>query len=398
MKKEKEVMEQGTYLPDEDLYILWLLIESKSFLNPEKITFGNLTALGSNEMRTVLTLKNFSRSFGFEVKGFELVRGKYAFDGFCASEYEKNQSFCKRMPDSPVAKALVKIHSGNFCFEDVARAGLRAREYLEFIEFSPEIIEKSKNLITDFVSQYLTDYTKDKLTPDRNNFYEFKKQMVITYGILKKYIDQFGDSFVFELAQLSIKQEELPKQKESPYLPIHNLLAFDAMNFIKIDQIWISDWETPPEEERGTYKVRVKIKQSLLDFFGAFDPKITYDFGIKTEDVRILKSDKIGDKLEFDDRTSTLFFADAEILISKQAENDPHELLRTIFKDRSKVWNTDEVLEDWKFCMEKDRIPKNKVYQAGKAVNRIVSQDTIIKDFLDVSTKSVSIKKKYLKS
>jgi hypothetical protein len=103
-------------------------------------------------------------------------------------------------------------------------------------------------------------------------------------------------------------------------------------------------------------------------------------------------------KLEFDDATSTLFFADVEIVISKQAESDAHELLRTVFKDRAKTWNADEVLEDWQFALgnSRERVPKNKVYQAGKAVNRIVAQDTTIKDFLTVSTKAVSITKKYL--
>jgi len=105
-----------------------------------------------------------------------------------------------------------------------------------------------------------------------------------------------------------------------------------------------------------------------------------------------------GQKLEYDSKQSTLYFVDESIKISKRADSDAHDLLRTIFKDKEKLWDNDEVLEDWKVAYDKKRIPKNKVYQAGKAVNRIIAQETKIKDFLEVTTKNVAINKKYLKT
>jgi len=113
--------------------------------------------------------------------------------------------------------------------------------------------------------------------------------------------------------------------------------------------------------------------------------------------AELLKTDETDKKLEFDDSTSILYFAGETITISKRAESDPHELLRTIFKDRAKVWNLDEVLDDWRFDTEK-KTPKKKVYHAGKAVNNIIAQETKIKDFLDVNTKTVAINRKYLGS
>lgn len=103
-------------------------------------------------------------------------------------------------------------------------------------------------------------------------------------------------------------------------------------------------------------------------------------------------------KLEYDDQQSTLYFVDEAIKIAKRADSDAHELLRMIFKDRSKLWNNDEILDMWKFDLTKSRVPKNKVYQAGKAVNRIIAQETKIKDFLLLTTKTVAINKKYLKT
>ncbi len=114
--------------------------------------------------------------------------------------------------------------------------------------------------------------------------------------------------------------------------------------------------------------------------------------------IQILESRQPEQRLDFDSTQSKLFFADTEITISKQAESDAHELLRTMFTDRSKLWDNDEILEDWKVSYDKRRVAKNKVYQAGKAVNRIVAQDTKIKDFLTITTKNVAIHKKYLEN
>lgn len=102
-------------------------------------------------------------------------------------------------------------------------------------------------------------------------------------------------------------------------------------------------------------------------------------------------------ELNFDSEKSILHIQNKAITISKNAQSSAHDLLRTIFKNKTKVWNTDEVIDDWHYYLPDEKPPKNKVYQAGLSVNRIIAQDTNIKDFLDISTKSVSINTKYLK-
>jgi len=100
-------------------------------------------------------------------------------------------------------------------------------------------------------------------------------------------------------------------------------------------------------------------------------------------------------KLDFDVATSTLAFLGEAITISARVQSDAHDLLSTLFKDRNKEWQVYEVVEDWGFHEDED-VPKNKVYQAGKAVNRIVAQHTKVKDFIIVNTKIVAINKVYL--
>lgn len=112
--------------------------------------------------------------------------------------------------------------------------------------------------------------------------------------------------------------------------------------------------------------------------------------------AELLQADAPKPELRFDDENRILHFSNEKILIGKKEESDPHKLLRTLFKDERKVWPNDEILEDWGYSFDEET-SENKVYQAGKAVNRTVAQDTKIKDFLIVSTKNIHINKAYLK-
>lgn len=100
--------------------------------------------------------------------------------------------------------------------------------------------------------------------------------------------------------------------------------------------------------------------------------------------------------LNFDVNCSVLQFAGKSIVISKRNKGDAHDLLKTLFRDPTKQWNTDEILDDWHFSHDKKMVPKNKTYQAGKAVNRIVCAQTLRDDFLITNTKYVQVNPKYL--
>lgn len=106
------------------------------------------------------------------------------------------------------------------------------------------------------------------------------------------------------------------------------------------------------------------------------------------------KSDIDNTILKFDTKKSILHFANKKIVISKRAENDSHYLLKTLFKNKAKVWSTDEVLDDWESAED---APIRKIYNAGITTNRKIAEITTTKDFLLVNTRNISINPKYLK-
>lgn len=105
--------------------------------------------------------------------------------------------------------------------------------------------------------------------------------------------------------------------------------------------------------------------------------------------------DKNNQPVFFDDENCKLNFMGKDIIISNKQDGDAYMLLKTIFRDKNQYWNIDDIANDWGYDSVKD-MPKNKIYQAGMKVNATIAQETTIKDFLDVTTKSVKINEKYL--
>jgi len=161
-------------------------------------------------------------------------------------------------------------------------------------------------------------------------------------------------------------------------------------DFVRLTQNDYSDYVKHPNRIYFNPNIPIIRTERDEDFY--YTQKLHNDIIEKLDELE----DGLPQKtIRFDSETSILHFNGKSILISKKAENDPHELLKTIFKDKTKTWNTDEILDDWKFDLA-NNTPKNKIYQAGKATNRVIAQETAIKDFLVVTTKTVAINKKYL--
>ena len=101
-------------------------------------------------------------------------------------------------------------------------------------------------------------------------------------------------------------------------------------------------------------------------------------------------------KTELNFRNGFLYFKNKKIKISKTNNSNPYYLLKTIFKDKNKIWNYDEIHKDW---LNRDDYKKedwNKYYNAGYKINEKIAKETTIKDFLCITKKDIKINEKYL--
>lgn len=126
----------------------------------------------------------------------------------------------------------------------------------------------------------------------------------------------------------------------------------------------------------------------------------------------LLKREMVGDKAEqvttkkpmrYD--RGVLYVNGAEVVISKGLCTDQHYLLQTIMKDPEKLWNNDEIAEDWldeKIIDDDSEYvgkEKRKFYDIGRAVNKRlekVGESWKLVPLLNVGMQAISVNKNYL--
>ncbi len=234
-----------------------------------------------------------------------------------------------------------------------------------------------------------TFFSTSLSVPLNTKMFGYKKQKEILVKHLEDKFDEYqrndldiGNPYVEpeyigdyknEVLKISLTEENSEQER---FLFVHTMIALFYEEYLEIEDFSYGTTDIFDLYNRD-YIFKIKLKK-----------KIKID-----EKNVIIKNSK---PISFDENTRRLTFMNEEILIAKKEESDSHKLIRTLFKDTDKAWTNDEILEDWGYSFDEE-ISDNKVYQSGKAVNRTIAQETKVKDFLDVSTKSISINKKYLK-
>lgn len=394
----KNSQQKIPYLSDGEIYSIWKYLNGYRLVhrNGGVLNFDDLTASGENRLFVAKFLKLlkdlgidkleklvfhkdiYSKYNGKALKGLKEKKDKGSLDTFTLKHFE----FLEKIITDP--NAIYESSSGVFDFL-FYEGKLGA---LEFFEFSDYISPKNKKVLANFVNKYIENFINNSLQKDKVNFYQFNKQRTELFDELSSYERKYGKSFILKYPENYILTPD------AEYLFIHTLIALEKSEYFEIEEIWIFDMDLSPEEQTENYKVKINLKDKF------FDEKEEIIYGIKkveeynlfTKPTEKIESQK--DILGFDGKNSTLYFNKKEIIISKTRNSNGHYLLKTIFKNKNKVWEFDEIAEDWNDEYEKDSW--NRYYNAGYTVNEKVAKETTIKDFLDITNKTVAINKKYL--
>jgi len=267
---------------------------------------------------------------------------------------------------------------------------------------------KNTKKLEVFLDKYITSFERDELdgtskkgltgtffskglsTPLHTQFFGYKKQrdMLIKH-IEGKYNEYqrndleighpfFEPEYIGDYTDNTVKIVPLSNKDKIKdlFLFVHAMLSLEKEGYLTIEDFSYGPKHLFDLYDRGyLFKVRLSNKRKT------------------NEPVKEIRIDK---NPVFDSKNRKLIFAGKEIIIAKKEESDPHKLMKTLFKDVSKTWASDEILEDWGYSFGED-VKKNKAYQAGKAINRTIAQETTIKDFLEITTKTISINPKYIK-
>ncbi len=154
--------------------------------------------------------------------------------------------------------------------------------------------------------------------------------------------------------------------------------------------IWIIE-----QDERGAW-----IALCNLDIEADGSP---YD--ASQSGTRLIKPPSMKTDLE----KGVLVINEKPVFLSTKAgkENNPLRLLKTLMKEPDRYWFADEILVDWEQFADKNdvkelkkqkRIPRNRVYNAARALNTKVLDKSDTHDFIEYDTAKYRINPKYLGS
>lgn len=375
--------EKLSYMKDEKLYALWKLLNGYRLLGRDLMRFEDVIVPGEHESITAFALCQDLRFRKLELKGWVFHLDLYK--KHCPKEYDAVMRFIKEKPAVGFSKSVADIFSGKFKTEDVEIACLLpAFSLVEWFEFDADLPDKTKKVIGSLVDEYIDQFIADELRINDVNFLKFERQKdQILRSLEGFYLGSYGDTFVYKTSEPMSYLGEMT-DSERAYLFVHTLIALEKLDYLTIDAMWVFDMDLPPEKQTENYKVKMTVTEKLRE-------EASKTFGL----VRKKQSaPKVSSPLVFDAKRSTLSFKGKEIEIAKSKNTNPHYLLETIFKDKKKAWSYDEIAEDWERSYEKEGW--RRYYYAAYSVNEKVEKKTGISDFLDITNKSVSIKKEYL--
>lgn len=387
----KKVIEELLYLSDGEIYSLWKYLNGFRFPNKSGIfNFDDITALNENNLFvakffSLLKTLDFNgirglvfdkdaylkyNKKGYQELGWDGLNG--CLDGFSVEQHEFFEEISKN-PNALYGNNTSGI--GDFIFYEDALG------FLEFFTFSTDLPQKDKEKLSNFINSYIKNFISDNLQKEKQNFYCFSEQKKRLFFQISMLTKKYGSNFILQYPK---EIDIVMGNKDKECLFIHTLIALETLGYFEIENIWIFDMDLAPDKQIENYKVKLTLKEKF------FDDEKEVMFGIKnkTETKEPIKKD-----LTFDDKKSILSFSNKEIKISKTRNSNGHYLLKSIFKDKNKIWEYDEIAEDWTEEYKKD--DWYRYYNAGYKVNEKVAKETTIKDFLIITNKTVGINKKY---
>jgi len=390
MEKSNEPIIEGIngYLADHAFYALWKYANSDRLIPKSLCNFEDLAGLESNRLVSSLTITRFLKEIKLSLEGLVFLTGLY--EKMAKASYQMLISDIEDHSERGVTPSLKKLLAGQPLtyeeLEDILISGNRYNLHEWFVFDKPK--GHAKKELDLYVNNYLDLFIHNQLLKEKENYFQFAKQKEITLSKIKNHHDNYGSSFIFYYP------ETIPQFSAEPeYLPIHSFASLEKLGFLGIEAIWIFDMDVPPEEQTEQYKMKLTIQPMLEEVFQTFHSRT---HAVPFMEVPVKKAPT--EKTYFNEKQSILHIFGKDILISSSQNSDLHDLLVTIFKDPRRAWNNDEILDDWKFDADPTKVPKNKVYHAGMAVNRKIAENTMTKDFLEVTTKLVRINEKYLGS
>lgn len=203
--------------------------------------------------------------------------------------------------------------------------------------------------------------------------------------------ESFGKDSTF-FPYITIRNNKPVYHESTKNLAIFKKL--EDLGVIKIDKRDLGEMNKTFKKNNKLKNESIIVEGYIIKIIEQKFSKLCDEYEKKVNEINLTDNRKLKLNLSFNNNKSTLSFNNKEIKISKTRNSNGHYLLKTIFKNKSKIWGYDEIADDWTDTYEKD--DWTRYYNAGYKVNITIAIETTIKDFLIITNKTACINKKYL--
>lgn len=395
MNKKKPIkLDKYPYLQEKILYGIWKYANAYRLTGKTEIGFNDIASPDFSTIGSCLILMSLHmKNMGIQINGLYFYDKGY----FTYTKDEDRDKYTKDGISKNMKKSIKAIIKNDFTYDDFMQAGILSEKYhlAEWFQFPTKLNSKNRKKIDAFLAFYIKEFINDNLAINKKSYYRFEKQKESMLYELKQEANNMGNTFIIE----STEQNSYNPRPDyiltgKSELFIHTLIALEKLEYLNIENIWVTDMDIPPEDQTMTYKVRITILPELIEKWHKADNWLTDLAPTK------LKEESKNKPPIFDADTSILTIQDDQAIISRTKNSNPHIMLSLLMKKPYKVW---EPAELWAKCFNRDienyttRKDWKRLSNTGRDLNEKIALQTKVKDFVSVKTTSIQINKKHIK-
>lgn len=375
-KAIKEIKEDEYFMSDTRLFLLWRL-SLASFL-PSKKDYFDLDGLFSTD--------SYDAKLGFEDIRINTELDKrfniqFYSDSEILSSLPSDEEVLKKFRNKDYHKKILtatkNLRKNSFSsLEFTYLSSLLPYNAYSSLYFTPkENVDQNDPTLHQKLDNYIQSFINWELLIYNVNYFNFQKQKELFIKLIRdmEAFERYGRNFI-----VSNHGVLNPFYHNINSLFIHTIYALEFLCYIKVLSVSFDYDRT-----NGTqYNINIIPEESFKN--------LVYEDYRKENPKTVIE--------KYDEQKCILSFAGKKIAISKTGkETDATLLLATLIKCTTEDYLfNDEILEEWWYNDEdQKKIPKNKTYHAGLAINKTMQINAGIDDFLDITTAKIRINPKY---
>lgn len=361
-----------TYWPEHYLYIVYRLANIVELCPNEEVNFDYLRPPGMEVGSVWFVWKKIIAATGIDFNLKDLVFYKDLYKQYDLEHFTKFETLIASTPNKAVRSLLLKISKNKFKFSDLVKLPLVHTSLFEWINFNRELSLENRSQLRKYLYGYIQNYINGQLEAEHSNILLFNKQKDLLVEVLREKRKAYGNEFVVSAAEFFLVED-------FGWLFLHNLLAFEYLGLLTIKKLYILDYEKDLAGQGESYTAKIEVFDKALE-----------DFGGK---VQGSSESAVPSKMElkYDTQSHILSIGDKPVNFSNSQKQ--RDLLRILFLDRTKKWNSDELWSEFDPEVDPDQLEKpwQVFYSAALEINKKVKEKAAISNFIDHTTKEFSI-------